>query len=345
MSANRSYTPPQARRTQRPLSSALISAVIFSLTFGCADIGGVDEGDPFETKSFGASANIYYDCKTSTRSPDGAQWSYHTKEVMNLMGSVSVHVTRDTDDFGYVTLSKVDTDTFSDGNVTLRLVQLGAHKSIEIQHKRVDLFASAENGRCEMDDRNGQLPPDEDTRVEPSMPAPSGPLNVPYYYQFHNQYAPSSSCQNTSVAMLLNFVGVNVTPDDITRRFGKDLAQSVGGLKQVFNTYAREYGARQLSSTSQGSFGALKAALDSGSPVIIHGMFTAAGHVVVVTGYTSDGYYVNDPAGAWSERFMGGYPGSSSTAGRGIFYSKRAFEVAVGTLNGSTFEPLWMHTL
>ena len=341
MSANRTYHPSQARFTK----SALMCVALFSQAFGCADIASMDEGDLFETKSFGASANIYYDCKTSTRSSDGAQWSYHTKEVMNLMSSVSVHVMRDADDFGHVSLSKVDTDTFSDGNVTLRLVQLGAHKSIEIQHKRVELFASAENGRCEMDDRNGVSPVEERPQTEPATPTPSGPLNVPYYYQFHNQYSPSSSCQNTSVAMLLNFVGVHVTPDDITRRFGKDLAQSVGGLKQVFNTYAREHGVRQLSSTSQGRFEALKAALDNGSPVIIHGMFTAAGHVVVVTGYTQDGYYVNDPAGAWSERFMGGYPGSSSTAGRGIFYSKRAFEVAVGTLNGSTFEPLWMHNL
>ena len=152
MSANRTYYPSLTRRTQ----DTLMCVALFSVSLGCADIESMDEGNQFETKSFGASANIYYDCKTSTRSPDGAQWSYHTKEVMNLMSSVSVHVTRDADDFGYVSLSKVDTDTFSDGNVTLRLVQLGAHKSIEIQHKRVELFASAENGRCEMDDRNGE---------------------------------------------------------------------------------------------------------------------------------------------------------------------------------------------
>lgn len=420
------------------LMCAAVLTSLFSNVIGCADIDGGSDDGSFTEKSFGVSADIYYSCKTSTTSSDGATWSYETNEVMNLMSAVKVRVTRGADDFGAVTLPKVHTDTFSDGNLTLTLVQMGANKSIEVKHNRAGLFASAQNGSCTSENRGGgsatgnvnttpisdfkldvadrcenpcslslktsapvasvRYRADEwvlaessdasnkfaisytfntpglrnisvtafdasgnelatDVRavevIDPQRPVTDptperrsgAPLNVPYYYQFHNRLSPASSCQNTSVAMLLNFLGVNVTPDDITARYGKDLAQSVPGLKQVFNSYASQYGVRQITSTSQGSFAQLRAALDNGSPVIVHGLFTSSGHVVVVTGYNADGYFVNDPAGAWSGRFMGGYPGSSSTAGRGIFYSKAAFELAIGSTNGSTYEPLWIHHL
>ena len=79
--------------------------------------------------------------------------------------------------------------------------------------------------------------------------------------------------------------------------------------------------------------------------MIIHGFFTGYGHVIVVTGYDANGYYVNDPAGMWSQVFKGGYGGSSSTAGKNAYYSRSAFEAAVGTYDGSTSAPLWMHYL
>ena len=40
--------------------------------------------------------------------------------------------------------------------------------------------------------------------------------------------------------MVLSFLGANVRPDDVTSRFGKDLAQSVTGLNRVYNTLANE---------------------------------------------------------------------------------------------------------
>ena len=80
--------------------------------------------------------------------------------------------------------------------------------------------------------------------------------------------------------------------------------------------------------------------------MIIHGYFTGYGHVVVVTGYDSQGYYANDPAGQWNQSFMGSYDGPrDDNVGRSIYYQKHAFESAIGTSNGETPLPLWYHIL
>ena len=169
---------------------------------------------------------------------------------------------------------------------------------------------------------------------------------VPYFFQYSNQLHPSASCQNTSIAMLLAYFGWSGTPDDITYAYGKDYAQSPAGLAAVFNDYASRSGfPKRLVPNTSGTLTGLRAELDQGRPVIAHGFFTSYGHVLVVLGYDANGYYVNDPAGAWSEVFKGGYPGSSSTAGKKIYYSKDAFERAVATYDGYSFTTLWYHTL
>ena len=171
--------------------------------------------------------------------------------------------------------------------------------------------------------------------------------DVPYFYQYANQLSPSASCQNTSIAMVLGAYGASVTPDNITSRWGKNYAQSPEGVAAVFNAYSNELGLGvRATSTRAGSLSGLRASLDQGKPVIIHGFFTSSGHVLVVLGYDANGYYVNDPAGTWSKGFMSGYPyGWEPTAGKGIYYPKNAFETAVSTLNGTTYEPLWYSTV
>jgi hypothetical protein len=182
-------------------------------------------------------------------------------------------------------------------------------------------------------------------------PAPEPPagnvtgVDVPYFYQYANSLSPGSSCQNTSIAMVLKHYGWKGTPDTITSAWGKNVAQSPAGLAQVFNSYAKSSGLSQsLVPHTNGTIGGLKALLAAGKPVIVHGYFTGFGHVVVATGYANGTYYVNDPAGKWNQTFKGGYPyGIGGQVGKGIAYGAAAFEQAVATLNGSGFEPLWYH--
>ena len=147
--------------------------------------------------------------------------------------------------------------------------------------------------------------------------------------------------------MLLNHYGVKITPDEITRRWGKDRAQSPEGLAKVFNDYAKKAGiAERLEPTRAGTVSELRSLAKGGDPVIVHGYFTGYGHVLVATDYDGHQYTVNDPAGTWSQRFQGGYPrawSESSSAGKSTRYGRSAFEQAVSKLPGGGSAPLWYH--
>lgn len=177
-----------------------------------------------------------------------------------------------------------------------------------------------------------------------SSSSAGGLPNVPYFFQYDNRRFPGSSCQNTSIAMVLAYLGWRGNPDDITSAYGKYMAQEPAGLARLFNIYGQNMGASmRLLPNINGSIAGLKSELDRGHPVIIHGYFTRPGHVVVVLGYDDNGYYVNDPAGAWSQVFKGGY--SSGGSGRNTYYRRGAFEAAVATLDGYSPLPLWYHSL
>ena len=429
--------------TKHYLSQYLVGLIVLC-SFACSDMGEEFDAAPGE-KSFGRSANLVYACEVAAQSSDGTTWRYETKEIMNLMREIRLTVYQGDTAYGPIALPKVDTDTFSDDNLTVRLLQSGIGKSIQVDHRNVGLTARSENGWCSerssdryadaqpgdswssndgaydtfsirMDDQcsnpcsfgvksnmtlrsvvyevdgwvisesndpesgfstsytfntSGKrimkatgfdhygnfvatttkefelVIPQVDHGNQPGQTTSQNPARVPYYYQYNNGLYPSASCQNTSIAMVLGFLGANIHPDEITREFTKDRAQSVHGLRDVFNTLARRYGVQEIYSTREGTLAQLKASLDRGKPAIIHGYFTGYGHVVVVTGYDAGGYYVNDPAGTWSQVFQGGYPNAwnESTQGKGIYYSRDAFERAVATYDGRTFTNLDVHLL
>ena len=175
---------------------------------------------------------------------------------------------------------------------------------------------------------------------------PTSDSDVPYFFQYNNSLYPGSSCQNTSVAMVLAHLGWRGRPDDITRGWGKDYAQRPHNLSYMFNTIANEEGlSAALQTTTNGTLAEFRSSLSSGYIVIAHGYFTSYGHVLVVTNFDGTHYTVNDPAGAWRETFRGGYAWSSETVGHGIRYPKEAFESAIATSNGYDFLPLWYHVL
>jgi len=168
-------------------------------------------------------------------------------------------------------------------------------------------------------------------------------LDIPYFYQYDNLYYPGSTCQNTSIAMVLKNYGWLGIPDNITSTYGKNYTQSPAGLADVFNTISDQKGlSKKIVPITNGTLSGLKQELDKGHPVIIHGYFTSSGHVVVVVGYDNNGYWVNDPAGVWVQTFMGGY--GYNSAGKATYYKKQPFEAAVAT-DGYNYLPLWYHVI
>tara|TARA_B100000212_G_scaffold312262_1_gene264462 strand:- start:847 stop:1665 length:819 start_codon:yes stop_codon:yes gene_type:complete len=165
-------------------------------------------------------------------------------------------------------------------------------------------------------------------------------LDVPYYNQYNNINYPSSTCQNTSIAMVLSYFESNIIPDSIFYKWGKDYAQSPYGLNAVYTSYSSK---SKISTYTSASPEDLISALNSGYIAIVHGYFTSYGHVIVVRGYDGENYYVNDPAGKWPECFKCGY---SNASFNGVTsYSKNSFESAVFTSDGYSYLPGWIHLI
>ena len=203
--------------------------------------------------------------------------------------------------------------------------------------------ACVENGNiwisCSSVDARVNDPPDTEHQ-------PSSTGGVPYFFQYSNRLYPGSSCQNTSVAMVLAYLGWQGIPDDITSSWGKDYAQSPHNLSSMFNTIARaENLGGILVTDTNGSLGEFRDKASGGEILIVHGYFTGYGHVLVVTGFDGTDYTVNDPAGIWRGTFKGGYGWSDPLDGHGIKYPKDSFEAAIGTSDGYSNLPLWYHAL
>jgi hypothetical protein len=165
-------------------------------------------------------------------------------------------------------------------------------------------------------------------------------VDIPYYNQYDNKNYPYSTCQNTSIAMVLSHFQFNIYPDDIFMRWGKDIAQSPSGLNYIYRHYAST---SLINTYTNASPEDLRGALSQGYIVIVHGYFTSYGHVLVTRYFDGQHYYVNDPAGKWSGCFKCGY-----TTGdyNGVTkYSKQAFENAVFTSDGSSYLPGWIHLI
>ncbi|MEG4963191.1 MULTISPECIES: glycoside hydrolase family protein [unclassified Microcoleus] len=120
-------------------------------------------------------------------------------------------------------------------------------------------------------------------------------LTATYYSQRDNVNEPDATCGVTSAAILLSAHNTTVTPDGLYSRFGKVAGQSPPGLAGIYESYGY-----QAKWTYTGTFAEIRSAVNSGSPVVIHGEMTRPGHIVCVVGYDRNGLVVHDPAGAWN---------------------------------------------
>ncbi len=128
-------------------------------------------------------------------------------------------------------------------------------------------------------------------------------LSVPYYDQLDNSENPYGTCNVTSIAMCLAYLGASRKHPD--RRFPDELQDYCAdhGLDRhepdVLAKVVGVYGCKDTFKTTA-SFEDVKEWLIQGSPVVVHGYFTRSGHIIVLIGYNNNGFIVNDPYGELS---------------------------------------------
>lgn len=162
-------------------------------------------------------------------------------------------------------------------------------------------------------------------------------LEIPYLSQLNNECNPHGSCNVTSVAMCLAYLGhPSICPsgeqleDELYRyciKYGLSRHSPVDLAKLV-----RIYGYKD-DFQEDAKWADVKQWLASGSPCIVHGWFSRSGHIIVITGYNEKGWIVNDPYGEW---FEWGY--DTTVSGKGLTYSYNIMRELCGT-DGD----LWIH--
>lgn len=167
-------------------------------------------------------------------------------------------------------------------------------------------------------------------------------LPVPYYSQLDNELDPYGSCNVTSVAMCMAFLGI--VGDGSPRQLEDQLNQWLkdNGLSRhspvdmdqlfVWKKIPNKF-------TFMASWANVRKHLDSGKPCIVHGYFTSSGHIIVIRGYKTDydgkvtHWLVNDPYGEW---FASGY--RTDLTGEALWYSDRMMKDTCGD-----DVDLWVH--
>lgn len=125
-------------------------------------------------------------------------------------------------------------------------------------------------------------------------------LGVPYYDQLDNSENPYGSCNVTTVAMILSYLGARRQKPQI--RFPDELSEYCDShnldrhepydLVKLVQAYGCQDNFRKTA-----SFQGVKEWLVQGNAAIVHGYFTPTGHIICIIGYNSKGFVVNDPYG------------------------------------------------
>lgn len=144
---------------------------------------------------------------------------------------------------------------------------------------------------------------DDDQQVFPPQLKSMVRLDVPYKSQLDNEENPTGSCNVTSIAMCLDYLGARRRTNDgqfedelyrycenngLSRHSPQDLAY----LVQI-------YGCRDTF-RADATIEQVKEWLSDGNPVVIHGYFTDFGHIVCLAGYDAKSFLVHDPYGEWT---------------------------------------------
>ncbi|MBD1827902.1 C39 family peptidase [Microcoleus vaginatus GB1-A2] len=142
-------------------------------------------------------------------------------------------------------------------------------------------------------------------------------LNVPYFSQRDNPRFDWSTCNVTAIAMVLYYYGLRSEwggqlEDELLQWCFDYAGQGSQTDHSVLSALIQAYGFETSFSTTR-TWAEVRSELLNRRPVVLAGDFTAAGHILTLIGYNSQGYIVQDP---WGDALTG----YSDTEGRKLMY-------------------------
>ncbi|MEG5037990.1 MULTISPECIES: C39 family peptidase [unclassified Microcoleus] len=142
-------------------------------------------------------------------------------------------------------------------------------------------------------------------------------LNVPYFSQRDNPRFDWSTCNVTAIAMVLYYYGLRSEgggqlEDELLQWCFDYAGQGSQTDHNVLSALIQAYGFKTSFSTTR-TWAEVRSELLNRRPVVLAGDFTAAGHILTLIGYNSQGYIVQDP---WGDALTG----YSDTEGRKLMY-------------------------
>lgn len=165
-------------------------------------------------------------------------------------------------------------------------------------------------------------------------------LDLPYHPQYDNLYEPKTSCFATCASMAMAFYGVR-PKDGYSLEDELFLYLQRNGLDR-FSWADIAYLLAQhgcIGTTNMGgTFDDIRAALDSGYPVIFGTYFTHAGHIVLIKGYDAHGLICHDPWGL----ALGDGKYDFSTSGESAHYSWSLVSRNASDVGGDDPGDLWI---
>ncbi len=142
-------------------------------------------------------------------------------------------------------------------------------------------------------------------------------LNVPYFSQRDNPRFNWSTCNVTAIAMVLYYYGVRSKwggqlEDELLQWCFNYAGQGSQTDHSVLSALIRAYGFKTSFSTTR-RWADVRSELINRRAIVLAGDFTAAGHIITLIGFNSQGYIVQDP---WGDALTG----YSDTEGRKLIY-------------------------
>ncbi|WP_421654900.1 C39 family peptidase [Leptothermofonsia sp. ETS-13] len=128
-------------------------------------------------------------------------------------------------------------------------------------------------------------------------------LAIPYKSQLDNEENPTGSCNVTSLAMCLEFLGARRKTtmgqfEDELYRYAINQGLSRHDPHDLA-IIVENYGCRDDFRTNA-TIEQVQAWLADGKPAVTHGYFTSFGHIVVLAGFDERSFLVHDPYGEWT---------------------------------------------